>query len=63
MITAEGKKLYATGDSNWNLYQDGRGYLYAIAKPGTGCSNACWGWPDHLQRLERAGIAHGYKLV
>ena len=52
--------LYATGNSNWDLYQDTDGYLYSIAKPGSGAKNSCFGYPRHLDRLERSGINHGY---
>lgn len=64
MITAENMKLYAVSEnSNWDLYQAENGYLYSIAKPGTGCESTCWGWPEHLAELERHGINHGYKVI
>jgi len=56
-------KLYAKGDSNWDLYQDKNGYLFAIAKPGSGAENSHFGNPDHLKRLTRRGISHGYTII
>lgn len=64
MINADNMKLYAVNEeSNWDLYQAESGYLYAIAKPGTGCENSCWGWPKHLMDLDRRGIRHGFKVL
>lgn len=64
MITNENMKLYATNEeSNWDLYQSESGYLYSIAKPGTGCEISCWGWPEHLDKLTRCGINHGFKVI
>ena len=56
-------KLYAKGDSNWDLYQDKSGFLFAIAKPGSGAENSHFGHPDHLKRLTRRGISHGYTII
>lgn len=56
-------RLYAKGDSNWDLYQDKNGYLFSIAKPESGAQNSCFGNPDHLKRLTRQGISHGYTII
>lgn len=65
MIDKTNLTLYATGaaDSNWDLYQNEQGYLYAIARPGTGAEDSCWGHPSHLKRLDRLGIRHGFTVV
>ena len=63
MIETGSLTLYATGDSNWDLYQNSQGYLYAIAKPGTGAEDSCFGYPNHLDRLTRKGIKHGYTII
>lgn len=65
MINKDGLTLYAVGgqDDNWDLYQNDQGYLYAIARPGTGCDDSCWGYPDHLARLTRRGIKHGFTVI
>ena len=63
MIDTKNLTLYATGDGHWDLYQNAQGFLYAIAKPGTGAENSCWGYPDHLARLTRRGIKHGFTVV
>lgn len=63
MTNKDGLTLYATGSGNWDLYQDAGGWLYSIAKPGTGCGNSVWGSSQHLEALTRKGINHGFTVI
>jgi hypothetical protein len=60
-------KLYATGDSNWDLYlmqyRDEKPILTALAKPGTGADDCFYGNIEWLERQERRGMRHGYTKV
>ena len=59
--------LYATGNSNWDLYLmqygGGKPLLASIAKPGTGAADSQFGGLDYLEKLERRGVNHGYTRV
>ena len=59
--------LYATGDSNWDLYtmqyKDNPPVLVCLAKPGTGAMDCGFGSLDYLDRLERQGYDHGYTRI
>ena len=60
-------KLYANGDSNWDLYtmqyKEEPVQLVAIAKDGTGAEDSCYGNFEYLERLKRSGINHGFIKV
>jgi hypothetical protein len=59
--------LYATGDSNWDLYamqfNDDAPVLAALAKDGTGAADCFYGNIEWLERQERRGIHHGFTRV
>ena len=58
--------IYATGDSNWDLYimeYQGRKRLVALAKPGTGAGDCHYGNMNFLSHLERKGINHGFTII
>ncbi len=70
------ENLFATGDSNWNLYvasvhadEPKKTYLVAIAKEGSGAGNSCFGDLRHIVSLIRDGYfsdtftAYGRKLM
>ena len=59
--------LFAHGDSNWDIYvMSTPGYnpsLVALAKPGSGAQDCCFGGMDWIDRLDRRGVRHGYVRV
>jgi hypothetical protein len=59
-------RLYATGDSSWDLYimeYQGQKGLVALAKPDTGASDCYYGKMNYLDQLERKGINHGFTII
>ena len=59
--------LFATGDSNWNIYtmqyEEGKTCLVSLAKEGSGAKDSFFGGMKHLETLEKKGISHGYSRV
>ena len=50
-MTTNNMKLLEADSSNWNLYLDDRGWIWYIAKEGSGCKSGYWGNARHYKRM------------
>lgn len=47
------EKVHDDG-GNWTLFQDSAGFVWSIAKPGSGAKNSFFGDKDYFQRYLRS---------